>query len=102
MKLTKIQKLEKELEEKLKDHNKPIQNNAWVPYEKFINDIKENKKKNKPKQTDDTIRQMNLDLATYDTARNTRRQYEREALVNFKQTFVYADEYDDLNNTTGD
>ena len=41
MKLTKIQKLEKELEEKLKDHNKPIQNNTWVPYEKFINDIKE-------------------------------------------------------------
>ena len=102
MKLTKIQKLEKELEEKLKDHNKPIQNNTWVPYEKFVNNIKENKKKNKPKQTDDTIRQMNLDLATYDTARNTRRQYERQALVNFKETFIYADEYDDLNNSTGE
>ena len=45
MKLTKIQKLEKELEEKLQDHTKPIKNNTWVPYEKFINDIKENKKK---------------------------------------------------------
>jgi len=91
-----LEELEKELEEKLKDHKKPEKSN-WVPYEKFIKDKKKVKEENDDKQKlEEELKQLSNSIVR-DKAKNTRRQYERKALVGFKQRFVYADEYDSLN-----
>jgi hypothetical protein len=85
--LRKLRKLEKELEGKLKDHKKPEKNN-WVPYEKKQNEDK--------KKLEEELKQLSNSIVR-DEPKNTRRQYVRKALVGFKQNFIYADEYDNLN-----
>jgi hypothetical protein len=55
-----IEELERELEQKLIGHYKPIQNNTWKPYKQFISDLKT---KAKPTKTqDETIKQLEKDL----------------------------------------
>ena len=55
-----LQELERELEQKLIGHIKPIQNNNWKPYKQFIKDLKT---KAKPTKTqDETIKQLEKDL----------------------------------------
>jgi len=57
MKNLELENLEKEFENKTKDHYKP--SNKWVPYEKFI---KQNKTKSKVSELDTTTKQLNKDL----------------------------------------
>jgi hypothetical protein len=57
-----IDELERELEEKLKDHNKPTNKNTWVPYEKFIKDVKKKKPVEQPKFIDKYTKQLYKDL----------------------------------------
>ena len=57
-----IDELERELEEKLKDHNKPKNKNTWIPYEKFIKDAKKKKPVEQPKFIDKYTKQLYKDL----------------------------------------
>ena len=55
-----LEELERELEQKLIGHIKPIQNNNWKPYKQFISELKT---KTKPTKTqDETIKQLEKDL----------------------------------------